>query len=85
MQFDKTEIRQQNQAALDAARKEYNQRLEDEHSCFETALMLNRVAIILTIQDDLDEDDMAALGEILAQQNCMINAAYAHYRLRAKN
>lgn len=71
-----------NQRDLKTAQQKLLQRSEDSMSCFESMASLNRAALTMCLAPELDEEDLAALGEVLMLQSALIQAAYAHYRLR---
>jgi len=79
---DEKNIRADNLQSLKDAQRMLMQRSESEHSCFESLLCLNKAALTMLIAPDVDEDDVAALCEVLLIQDALIRAAYAHYRLR---
>ena len=79
---DKNSNHANNLRDLQEAKQMLSQRYEDESSCFESLMPLNRAAINLAITPDIGEADISALAEILIMQDALIKAAYAHYRLR---
>jgi len=85
MLTDEKNIRAENQRDLKTAQRMLLQRSEDSLSCFESMASLNRAALTMCLAPELDEEDLAALGEVLMIQSALIQAAYAHYRLRLKN
>jgi len=85
MHSDEKTIRAENLKALQDAQQMLIGRADSEHSCFESLLMLNKAALTMLLAPEIDENDAAALCELLMISDALIRAAYAHYRLRDKN
>ena len=82
---DEKTIRAENLQALKNAQAMLLGRSESEFSCFESIASLNRAVLTMCLAPELDEEDVVALGEVLMIQSTLIQAAYAHYRLRKLN
>ncbi len=83
---DEKTTREGNLRDLQSAQRMFSQRTSDEWSCFESLTALNNAALTILLVDELDEMATSALNErgLLLQQSALIQAAYAHYRLRDK-
>ena len=78
---EKKKNREANSLELDQSRQQLVNRTEGLRSCFETILRLNRACMAMSLAPELDEDDLAALGEVLSLQRLITEAAYAQFRL----
>jgi hypothetical protein len=74
-------IREGNQTLLYNAQQSIIHRTKDVSSAFESSLNLTKAALTLIIQDEINEDDAAAINEILMMLQDTIRAGYAQYLL----
>lgn len=84
MLTDEKTIRDQNLQSLRLAKRQLSNRAESANSCFESALSLNKASLTMCLAPELDEDDVAALCELLMLQSCLIQAAYSYWLLRGE-